>query len=542
MKRNSMNCGKMTTEEALKDVFSSGITSMNYSPTMMAHRESFTYMKEKYDLTDGAVEVLAYLFRYYQMPVLEKQLRPLTDKYGESIRAVLGKLCACGYVTEKRMSSDDECTFVRDYELTKMAYKSFMNNRLLSAEDCLEELRDCEFSDIFQDGWFKVFADSFNLPLNNRFKIAYDSFELGQMGLDTQKLFWVFAKNFVMHFSETLKKDVLQTRASLVINLDDNLGCLVKSGLVSVLNIEDNSKVIMEYVLAPNAAGVLFHGHEEMIRYDELAKYAGVIKCENIVKKELFFSSDAQAEIDNLRTLLSSKGFERAKTILERKKRSKSVQSLLWGPPGTGKTEVVKQVALETKRDIIEFDMAKVTASAWGATERLYRALFRAYNYVAVISEKVPILLLNEADNILSKRMTDVNQSIEKCENTVANILLQEIENLNGILLATTNLIDNLDPAFDRRFLFKTRLIKPNVAARSKIWRSSIPELTEAEAMALAEEFEMSGAQINNVVTKRDLAELYFEGNRGYDYIVNLCKMELKTEDGSKSFRSRIGY
>ena len=52
----------------------------------------------------------------------------------------------------------------------------------------------------------------------------------------------------------------------------------------------------------------------------------------------------------------------------------------------------------------------------------------------------------------------------------------------------------------------------------------------------------MSGAQIDNVVVKRDLAELYYEGDRGYDYIVGLCEKELSTENGTKSFRPRIGY
>ena len=50
------------------------------------------------------------------------------------------------------------------------------------------------------------------------------------------------------------------------------------------------------------------------------------------------------------------------------------------------------------------------------------------------------------------------------------------------------------------------------------------------------------GLVIDNVVVKRDLAELYFDGDRGYDYIVKLCEKELSTENGSKSFRPHIGF
>ena len=71
---------------------------------------------------------------------------------------------------------------------------------------------------------------------------------------------------------------------------------------------------------------------------------------------------------------------------------------------------------------------------------------------------------------------------------------------------------------------------------------SSIPELTADEAKRLASRFDMSGAQINNVVVKRDLAELYYEGDRGYSYIAGLCEKELSTENGSKSFRPHIGF
>ena len=499
-----------------------------------AHR----FLMDYYDLTMGAVEAIAYLLHYRPAEISESRLRVFPNNRNESSVTVFENLKARGIIEERRKVG----LYGTCFSVTEAAYKAFQDDKRIREpvfKDCLEELRTCEIRKIFSPKWLGRFIESFEVPENAQFKVAHQELALSELSQKDQMVFWVVARYFLHHFADVfcLEDDDIDSNA-----VADGLGRLAKAGLVILLPSDEDAKAKSEYVLAPKAAGLLFHGHDELLKYDEVSKYANVIKCRDIEKKELFFSTDAQSEIDNLRTMISTKGFARAKSILIKKKRAQSIQSLLWGPPGTGKTETVRQLALESGRDIIQFDMAKVTGYGWGATEKYYRALFRSYNYIAVISDNVPIFLLNEADDILSKRLIHVEKAIDKSENTVANILLQEIENLNGILLATTNLIDNLDPAFDRRFLFKTQLMKPDAEAQAKIWMSSIPELTADEAKRLTSRFDMSGAQINNVVVKRDLAELYYEGDRGYNYIAGLCEKELSTENGSKSSRSRIGF
>jgi len=324
--------------------------------------------------------------------------------------------------------------------------------------------------------------------------------------------------------------------------LESAMGELVKMGLAGTIPIEllEETKETARYIVSARPVELLFHGHDEFIRYDEISRQANVILAKDIVPKELFFTGKVQVEIDKLRKILNPENFTGAMKILKGKKRNPAVQSLLWGPPGTGKTEVIKQVARETGRDILMVDAAKTTQSAWGATEKAYRALFLGYSYIVAISTNAPILVLNEADQILSRRLTNIDSSIAKSENTISNILLQGFEDMSGILLATTNMVRNLDEAFDRRFLFKTELSKPGPEARKKIWMSSIPELSDGEADELALKFDMSGAQIDNVVAKRDLAELYYDGDRGFDYIVDLCRTEV--EEPMKNKPKRAGY
>lgn len=496
------------------------------------------YLMDMYDITIGGVEAIAYLLHYHPTEISGSKLITFPKNRDESPTALFEELKSRGFIEERKKVG----IFGTCFAVSAPALAAFNEDKKFGASlfpDCIAALRGSTLKNVFSLRWMDKFKASFETPENAHFKAAAEELNLAALDSKDQMVFWAVARFFLRNFADVFKVEDDEIDGEVI---SDGLGRLAKAGLVILLPSDEDAKTQSEYVLAPKAAGLLFHGHDEILKYDEVSKYANLIKCRDIDKKELFFSADAQAEIDNLRTMISTNGFIRAKNILNRKKRSQSIQSLLWGPPGTGKTETVKQLALESGRDIIQFDMAKVTGTGWGATEKYYRALFRSYNYIAAISDNVPIFLLNEADDILSKRLSHVERAIDKGENTVANILLQEIESMNGILLATTNLIDNMDPAFDRRFLFKTQLVKPDAAARAKIWKSNIPELTDEEAEQLATKFDMSGAQINNVVAKRDLAELYFDGDRGFAYITGLCEKELATENGSKSSRSRIGF
>mgnify|MGYP002527795518 CR=1 FL=1 len=84
-------------------------------------------------------------------------------------------------------------------------------------------------------------------------------------------------------------------------------------------------------------------------------------------------------------------------------------------------------------------------------------------------------------------------------ENSIQNIILQEMEQLDGIMIATTNLTQNLDTAFERRFLYKIKFEKPTEEARAHIWHSMIPDLSEQNVHTLASRYDFSGGQIENI-------------------------------------------
>ena len=110
-----------------------------------------------------------------------------------------------------------------------------------------------------------------------------------------------------------------------------------------------------------------------------------------------------------------------------------------------------------------------------------------------------PILLFNEADAIIGIRKNGASSAVDKMENSIQNIILQEMETLDGIMIATTNLQQNMDKAFERRFLYKIKFDKPTEEARAHIWHEMIPDLSSMDVQTLASKYDFSGGQIENI-------------------------------------------
>ena len=106
------------------------------------------------------------------------------------------------------------------------------------------------------------------------------------------------------------------------------------------------------------------------------------------------------------------------------------------------------------------------------------------------------------------------------------NLALLTAEKLDGILIATTNLADNLEEAFERRFLFKIRYDKPTVEAKQSIWQNKLPMLSDADAQSLAKSYDFSGGQIDNIVRKALIQEVIRGEKPSLQNLVPLCKEE----------------
>ena len=246
-----------------------------------------------------------------------------------------------------------------------------------------------------------------------------------------------------------------------------------------------------------------------------------------IPERKLFFSGKTQDEVNRLRQLLQDDQYQQIVARLKEKNMPTGLNILLYGTPGTGKTELVQQLARETGRDIYVVDMSQIRDKYVGESEQNLVNVFDCYrSYVARMS-KTPILFCNECDALFGSRLENTRQSVDKMENALQNILLEQMEKLQGIMICTTNLTSTLDKAFERRFLLKLQLPKPSKEARKQIWTSMLPGLSDAQAAELASRFDFSGGQIQNV-TRKQVINSIFTGTDEMDFnrLLNDCSAE----------------
>ena len=267
------------------------------------------------------------------------------------------------------------------------------------------------------------------------------------------------------------------------------------------------------------------------------------LKRHDVIKaKSMFYNPTEKAQIERLTSLLSQENLPDVQERLARKGLRKGFACLFFGGPGTGKTETVLQIARQTGRDIMQIDIASMRDKYVGESEKNIKAVFTRYRQVCRQCEVMPILFFNEADAIFGKRTAigDFNPSLNKMDNAMQNIILQEMEDLEGILIATTNLTDNLDNAFERRFLFKVEFRKPDDEVKTKLWRSMLEnDITEDEARRLAVRYDFSGGQIENIARKCAIEYILSGNEAGFDMIEEFCEHELIK---NKTTRKTIGF
>ena len=123
-------------------------------------------------------------------------------------------------------------------------------------------------------------------------------------------------------------------------------------------------------------------------------------------------------------------------------------------------------------------------------------------------------------------------------ENSIQNAILQEMENLEGIMIATTNLERSLDAAFERRFLYKIKFEKPSLQVRTKIWQSMLPDVDEATLSSIASQYEFSGGQIENIARKALVDDLLFYSSdiSNKERISTFCRQEVLSKNVIKWF------
>lgn len=316
----------------------------------------------------------------------------------------------------------------------------------------------------------------------------------------------------------------------------DEATTMQRMGLVTFAS-EDGLADTDALALSDTVKETFFEGIE--IPEEEAVRHSDLIPSASIQPKDLFFNDSEGAMIDRLESLLDGENFKHVQERLRASGMRRGFNAIFYGAPGTGKTASVYELARRTGRDIFWVDMAKLKSKWMGESEKCVRGLFRMYRSMCRTDKKAPILLFNEADAIFNKRLENVEQSSDQLNNTLQNLILEELENIEGILVATTNLLANLDPAFERRFIYKVEFKLPGKEPRTRIWKSMVPTLSDEDAETLASEFDFSGGNIENVVRKSTVEYVLSGDEPTLDSLRGYCEEEILKRNVK---RNRIGF
>lgn len=179
--------------------------------------------------------------------------------------------------------------------------------------------------------------------------------------------------------------------------------------------------------------------------------------------------------------------------------RNRAVIFNFFGEPGTGKSMAAEAIGSYLGKKIYSVNYAELESKYVGQTPKNIKKAFEK------AKEDDAILVFEEADSFLGKRLTDISQSADYGVNITRSVMLLELEKFDGVVIFTTNLLNNYDEAFKRRILASVEFKMPDEEGRKAIFDIHLPKKMPLEegvnSEVLAKEFtDVSGADIKDII------------------------------------------
>lgn len=178
-------------------------------------------------------------------------------------------------------------------------------------------------------------------------------------------------------------------------------------------------------------------------------------------------------------------------------KYSKRIGINLYGEPGTGKTMAAHAIARHLDRKILIVNYADIESKYVGETPKNIRKVFE------VAKETHSILFFDEADAILSRRVTNMSNATDVSVNQTRSVMLMLMNEYQDFIIFATNFIENFDPAFMRRISVHVKFELPDLECRKQLWNMYISKQlpNDLDIADIAEKFNgISGSDISNAV------------------------------------------
>ncbi|EKD10275.1 ATP-binding protein [Arthrospira platensis] len=183
-------------------------------------------------------------------------------------------------------------------------------------------------------------------------------------------------------------------------------------------------------------------------------------------------------------------------------KTGKGLSINFFGPSGTGKSITAEAIAHQLDMNIIKVNYGELESELVGGTSKNISQVFQE-------SEKShSLLFFDEADAVLSKRISNLSQAADYGVNSAKSTLLTLMDKFNGVIVFATNLFENYDNAFLRRIIFNVEFLVPDLEMRTQLWQfhlsKNVPKTISYERAAEISEG-LCGGDIRNITIKLGL-------------------------------------
>ena len=221
-------------------------------------------------------------------------------------------------------------------------------------------------------------------------------------------------------------------------------------------------------------------------------------------------------------------------------KYSRRIGVNLYGLPGTGKTMAAHAIAKNLGRKILVVNYADIESKFVGETPKNIRKVFE------VAKNTNSILFFDEADAILSKRVTNMTQAVDVSVNQTRSVMLMLMNEYQDFIIFATNFISNFDPAFMRRISIHIKFELPDFECRKKLWAMYIPKAlpNNIDIEEISKKFEgISGSDISNAMLNAAfkaarLKSDFLDKNLVFEAVENILQSKKANSGGENNARN----
>ncbi len=228
---------------------------------------------------------------------------------------------------------------------------------------------------------------------------------------------------------------------------------------------------------------------------------------------KVYLPAEVKAQIDQVLLLRTHRDLLYNQWKLLDENESRATILNFYGAPGTGKSMAAEAIAGALEKKIYKVNYAQLESKYVGDTPKNIKYVFEQAR------KDDAVILFDEADSFLGKRLTNISQSADYGVNISRSVMLLELEKFDGIVIFTTNLLKNYDDAFKRRILASVEFPLPDEAGRTEIFKlymkGKLPLEEGISAETLGKRFfGVSGADIKDIVLQAALYAIRVNGTQ----------------------------